>query len=98
MPAGTIVILGRADLLCDGRPAELRRQVRKALALLVAARGRRVRRAEISAAVWEDEDRDVRTLMWSLRKALRDTGSGFDVPPDKGREGSYRLVRTGAGR
>jgi len=93
----TIVILGHADLLCDGKPAELRRQLRKALALLVAARGRRVRREEIAAAVWDDEDRDVRTLMWSLRRTLRDSGSGFDVPPDKGKEGSYRLVVTGAG-
>jgi AAA ATPase domain/Bacterial transcriptional activator domain len=93
----TIVILGHAELLCDGKPAELRRQLRKALALMVAARGRRVRREEIAAAVWDDEDRDVRTLMWSLRRALRDNDSGFDVPPDKGKEGSYRLVVTGAG-
>ena len=95
MPAGTIVLLGRPELRCDGRPAELRRQLRQALALMAAARGRRVRREEIAAAVWDDEDRDVRTLMWSLRKALRDSGSGFDVPADKGREGSYRLLVTG---
>jgi len=37
-------------------------------------------------------NRDVRTLMWSLRRALRDSGSGFDVPPDKGKEGNYLLV------
>jgi len=98
VPAGTIVILGRPELLCDGRPVELRRQVRKALAVLVAARGRRVRRAEISAAVWDDEDRDVRTLMWSLRRALRDCDDGFDLPTDKGRDGSYRLVATGGGQ
>src|ERR1700744_109873 len=95
VPAGTIVLLGRPELRCDGRPAELRRQLRQALALMAAARGRRVRREEIAAAVWDDEDRDVRTLMWSLRRALRDSGSGFDVPADKGREGSYRLLVTG---
>jgi hypothetical protein len=98
VPAGTIIILGRAELLSDGRPAELRRQLRKALAVMVAARGRRVRREEISAAVWDDEDRDVRTLMWSLRRALRESDDGFDVPPDKSREGSYRLEVTGGGR
>ncbi len=92
MPAGTIVILGRVELRCDGRPAELRRQLRKALALMVAASGRRVRRQELSAAVWGDEDRDVRTLMWSLRRVLRECDNGLDVPPDKGKEGSYRLV------
>jgi len=63
-----------------------------ALAVMVAARGRRVRRQEIALAVWEDEDRDVRTLMWSLRRALRDCNSGLDVPPDKGREGNYLLT------
>jgi hypothetical protein len=93
-----IILLGRADLWTGDKPAELRRQLRQALALMTAARGQRVRREEIAAAVWQDEHRDVRTLMWSLRKALRDSGSGFDVPPDKGREGSYRLVRTGEGR
>ena len=98
MPAGTIVILGRVELLCGEKPAELRRQLRQALALMVAARGRRVRREEIASAVWEDEDRDVRTLLWSLRRALRDSNSGFDVPADKGKEGSYRLVVTGPGR
>jgi len=92
VPAGTIVILGRVELRCDGRPAELRRQLRKALALMVAASGRRVRRQELSAAVWGDEDRDVRTLMWSLRRVLRECDSGLDVPPDKGKEGNYRLV------
>jgi hypothetical protein len=92
VPAGTIVILGRVELLCGERPAELRRQLRKALALMVAASGRRVRRQEISAAVWGEEDRDVRTLMWSLRRVLRECDSGFDVPPDKGKEGYYRLV------
>src|SRR5580692_1129074 len=97
MPAGTIVILGRVELLCGDKPADLRRQLRKALALMVAARGRRVRRAEISAAIWDNEDSDVRTLMWSLRRALRDSNSGFDVPPDMGREGYYRLVATGTG-
>ena len=66
--------------------------MRKALALMVAARGRRVRRQEIAAAVWDDEDRDVRTLMWSLRRALRDATADFDVPPDKGKEGNYLLV------
>jgi hypothetical protein len=90
VPAGTIVILGKVELFCDGRPAELRRQLRKALALMVAARGRRVRRQEIAAAVWGDEGRDVRTLMWSLRRALR--ASGFDVPPDVAKEGNYLLV------
>ncbi|HXT94635.1 MAG TPA: BTAD domain-containing putative transcriptional regulator, partial [Trebonia sp.] len=70
----------------------MRRQLRIALAVMVAARGRRVRREEIALAVWEDEDRDVRTLMWSLRRALRDCNSGFDVPPDKGREGNYLLT------
>ncbi len=59
---------------------------------MVAARGRRVRRQEIAAAVWDDQDRDVRTLMWSLRRALRDGNSGFDVPPDKAKEGNYLLV------
>ena len=59
---------------------------------MVAARGRRVRRQEIAGAVWEDEDRDVRTLMWALRRALRDCNSGFDVPPDKGKEGNYLLT------
>ena len=59
---------------------------------MVAARGRRVRRQEIAAAVWDDQDRDVRTLMWSLRRALRDANSGFDVPPDKAKEGNYLLV------
>jgi hypothetical protein len=98
VPAGTIVILGRVELLCGEKPAELRRQLRQALALMVAARGRRVRREEIASAVWEDEDRDVRTLLWSLRRALRDSNSGFDVPADKGKEGSYRLVVTGPGR
>ena len=92
MPAGTIVILGDVELFRGDKPADLRRQLRKALALMVAARGRRVRRQEIAAAVWDDEDRDVRTLMWSLRRALRDCDSGFDVPPDKGKEGNYRLV------
>ena len=92
MPAGTIVILGRVELLCGERPAELRRQLRKALALMVAASGRRVRRQEISAAVWGDEGRDVRTLMWSVRRVLRECESGLDVPPDKGKEGNYRLV------
>jgi hypothetical protein len=62
---------------------------------MVAAQGRRVRRQEIASAVWDDEDRDVRTLMWSLRRALRDGNSGFDVPPDKGKEGNYLLVATG---
>ena len=92
MPAGTIVILGSVGLFCGDKPADLRRQLRKALALMVAARGRQVRRQEIAAAVWDDEDRDVRTLMWSLRRALRDSNSGFDVPPDKGKEGNYLLV------
>ena len=92
MPAGTIVILGDVGLFCSGKPADLRRQLRKALAVMVAARGRRVRRQEIAAAVWGDEGRDVRTLMWSLRRALRDADSGFDVPPDKGKEGNYLLV------
>jgi hypothetical protein len=92
LPAGTIVILGDVELFHGDKPADLRRQLRKALALMVAARGRRVRRQEIAAAVWDDDDRDVRTLMWSLRRALRDSGSGFDVPPDKGKEGNYLLV------
>jgi AAA ATPase domain/Bacterial transcriptional activator domain len=92
LTAGTIVILGEVGLSCGDKPAELRRQLRKALALMVAARGRRVRRQEIAAAVWDDQDRDVRTLMWSLRRALRDANSGFDVPPDKAREGNYLLV------
>ena len=83
MPAGTIFILGHVELRSGDKPADLRRQLRKALALMVAARGRRVRRQEISAAVWDNEDSDVRTLMWSLRRALRDCNSGFDVPPDK---------------
>ena len=61
-----------SSFLVRRKPADLRRQLRKALALMVAARGRRVRRQEISAAVWDDEDRDVRTLMWSLRRVLRD--------------------------
>ena len=94
MPAGTIAILGRVELLRGESPAELRRQLRKALALMVAASGRRVRRQEISVAVWGDEDRDVRTLMWSLRRVLRECDCGFDVPPDKGKEGNYRLVAT----
>lgn len=94
MPAGTIVILGPVELRCDGRPAELRRQLRKALALMVAASGRRVRRQELSAAVWGDEGRDVRTLMWSLRRVLRECDNGLDVPPDKGKEGNYRLIAT----
>lgn len=97
MPAGTIAILGDVELFRGDRPADLRRQLRKALALMVAARGRRVRRQEIAAAVWNDEDRDVRTLMWSLRRALRECASGFDVPPDKGREGNYLLVAAGPG-
>jgi len=92
LTAGTIVILGEVGLSCGDKPAELRRQLRKALALMVAARGRRVRRQEIAAAVWDDQDRDVRTLMWSLRRALRDANSGFDVPPDKAKEGNYLLV------
>ena len=92
MPAGTIVILGHVELRSGDKPAQLRRQLRKALVLMVAARGRRVRRQEISAAIWDNEDSDVRTLMWSLRRALRDCHSGFDVPPDKGKEGNYRLV------
>src|SRR6185437_6941302 len=92
VPAGTIVILGDVGLFCGDKPADLRRQLRIALAVMVAARGRRVRREEIALAVWEDEDRDVRTLMWSLRRALRDCNSGFDVPPDKGREGNYLLT------
>src|SRR3984893_10049123 len=94
LPAGTIVSLGDVGLSCGDKPAELRRQLRKALALMVAARGRRVRRQEIAAAVWDDQDRDVRTLMWSLRRALRDASSGFDVPPDNAREGNYLLVLT----
>src|ERR1700722_10134253 len=94
VPAGTIIILGNVELFCGDKQADLRRQLRKALALMVAARGRRVRRQEIAAAVWGDEDRDVRTLMWSLRRALRECDSGFDVPPDKGKEGNYRLVAT----
>ena len=94
MPAGTIVILGDVELFSGDKPAELRRQLRKALALMVAARGRRVRRQEIAAAVWDDQDRDVRTLMWSLRRALRDASTGFDVPPDNAREGNYLLVLT----
>ena len=92
MPAGAIVILGNVELLVGDKPADLRRQLRMALALLVAAQGRRVRRQEIAAAVWHDEDRDVRTLMWSLRRALRDCDSGFDVPPDKSKDGNYLLV------
>jgi len=92
LSAGTIVILGDVELFCGDKPAALRRQLRKALALMVAARGRRVRRQEIAAAVWDDQDRDVRTLMWSLRRALRDGNSGFDVPPDKAKEGNYLLV------
>jgi hypothetical protein len=92
LPAGTIVILGEVGLFRGDKPADLRRQLRKALAVMVAARGRRVRRQEIAAAVWGDEDRDVRTLMWSVRRALRDANSGFDVPPDKGRDGNYLLV------
>src|ERR1700730_14449920 len=94
LPAGTIVSLGDVGLFCSDKPADLRRQLRKALAVMVAARGRRVRRQEIAAAVWGDQDRDVRTLMWSLRRALRDANSGFDVPPDKAREGNYLLVLT----
>jgi len=92
LSAGTIVILGDVELFCGDKPADLRRQLRRALALMVAARGRRVRRQEIATAVWDDQDRDVRTLMWSLRRALRDSNSGFDVPPDKGKEGTYHLV------
>jgi hypothetical protein len=92
LSAGTIVILGDVELFNGDKPANLRRQLRKALAVMVAAHGRRVRRQEIAAAVWDDEDRDVRTLMWSLRRALRDGDSGFDVPPDKGKEGNYLLV------
>ncbi|MGH3212245.1 MAG: AAA family ATPase [Trebonia sp.] len=84
--------MGDVGLFCGEKPVELRRQLRKALALMVAARGRRVRRQEIAAAVWDDQDRDVRTLMWSLRRALRDANSGFDVPPDNAREGNYLLV------
>ena len=95
MSAGTIVILGDVELFCGDKPAGLRRQLRKALALMVAAHGRRVRRHEIAAAVWGDQDRDVRTLMWSLRRALRDSNSGFDVPPDKGKEGNYLFVVAG---
>ena len=92
LTAGTIVILGDVELFCGDKPAGLRRQLRKALALMVAARGRRVRRQEIAAAVWGDQHRDVRTLMWSLRRVLRDSNSGLDVPPDKGKEGNYLLV------
>src|SRR6202043_885213 len=92
LSAGTIVILGDVELFCGDKPAALRRQLRKALALMVAARGRRVRRQEIAAAVWDDQDRDVRPPMWSLRRALRDGNSGFDVPPDKAKEGNYLLV------
>ena len=92
MPAGTIAILGDVGLFCGDKPADLRRQLRIALAVMVAARGKRVRRQEIANAVWEDEDRDVRTLMWALRRALRDGNSGFDVPADKGREGNYLLT------
>ena len=97
MPAGTIVILGDVGLFCGDKPADLRRQLRIALAAMVAARGRRVRRQEIALAVWEDEDRDVRTLMWSLRRALRDSNSGFDIPPDNGKEGNYLLTVTEPG-
>jgi hypothetical protein len=92
LSAGTIVILGDVQLFRGGEQVDLRRQLRKALALMVAARGRRVRRQEIAAAVWADEDRDVRTLMWSLRRALRDGDTGFDVPADKGKEGIYLLA------
>ena len=63
MPAGTIIILGHVELRSGDKPADLRRQLRKALALMVAARGKRVHRQEISAAVWDNEDSDVRTLM-----------------------------------
>jgi AAA ATPase domain/Bacterial transcriptional activator domain len=92
VPAGTIAILGDVELFCGDKFADLRRQLRKALAVMVAARGRRVRRQEIAVAVWGDEARDVRTLMWSLRRALRDCDSGFDVPADKGKEGNYVLA------
>ena len=68
------------------KPADLRRQLRKALALMVAASGRRVRRQEIAAAVWDDEDRDVRTLMWSLRRALRDATADLTFPLIKARK------------
>jgi AAA ATPase domain/Bacterial transcriptional activator domain len=97
LPAGTIVILGDVELFTGGTPAGLRKQLQKALALMVAAHGRRVRRQEIASAVWGDEDRDVRTLMWSLRKALRDGDCGLDVPPDKAKEGNYSLVETAPG-
>ncbi len=97
MPAGSIVILGDVELFAGDKPADLRRQLRKALALMVAAHGRRVRRQEIATAVWGDEDRDVRTLMWSLRKALRDGDIGLDVPPDKAKEGNYLLVEAEPG-
>ena len=61
---------------CAGRCAsQYRRRRRPEPALMVAARGRRVRRQEIAAAVWDDQDRDVRTLMWSLRRALRDAST-----------------------
>src|ERR1700761_7192603 len=97
VPAGTIVILGGVEVFCGNKPADLRRQLRKAFALMVAALGRRVRRQEIAVAVWDDEGRDVRTLMWSLRRALRDSNSGFDVPPDKSEDGNYLLVVTEPG-
>src|ERR1700722_16682143 len=94
VPAGTIIILGNVELFCGDKQADLRRQLRKALALMVAASGRRVRRQELSAAVWGDEDRDVRTLMWSLRRMLRECDNGLDVPPEKSKEGNSRLVAT----
>ena len=96
MPPAVVVILGRTELLAGDKPAGLRRQLRQALALMVAARGQPVRREDIAGAVWDDRTRDPRTLMWGLRRALRDNGSGFDVPPDKGKDGSYRLVATAA--
>jgi hypothetical protein len=92
LPAGTIAILDDIEVSGGDKPAARRRQLRRALALMVAARRRRVRREEIAAAVRGDQDRDVRTRIWSRRRALRDSNSGFDVPSDKSKEGNYLLV------
>ena len=60
-------------------------QVRRLYSILRTRRGRCVSTPDLADLVWEgrpprrDEDNGVKVVVWKLRKALRASGSGWEV-------------------
>ena len=74
---------GGFELLIDGRPVNFpRARAKELLAYLIDRQGRGVTRADIFAALWEDESYDrprqkyLDVVIRSLRKTLEDCGAG----------------------